>query len=297
MSNESETCEKWAFPPLHEYALAKPCSTCGAEPGRECTAPRKSARLERIDEVRRDAGAPAIQHDPARRMHAGRVEAGHRHLVRDRGRAPLPEDRVPGRSYSTLHPVPLPPPRPEPPTPGTGLPTRATAVFGRSSAGIAWPYGLATPTRRTYRNRPEAYEEALRRAGVAQETITAWAERYGLRSSPTGCCPRWLGRPTSRRCRDEGCTRYDAPARDAGWLDHTVAWLCNGRPAALTSAPYGAGPEDQARLAWWTHKAPGLRTAEGKGWYGFGTAQIVMWRADILGEIKPAEPQQNLARL
>ncbi|MDH2392969.1 hypothetical protein QCN29_30170 [Streptomyces sp. HNM0663] len=84
------------------------------------------------------------------------------------------------------------------------------------------------------------------------------------------------------------CSRYDAPTADAPWLDHTVAWLRDGGPAALTSAPYGLSPMDVARLEWWPQQDPRLHVARGTGWYGFTTTQVVVWRYDILGDVEPA---------
>lgn len=281
MTNKDATSETARFSSLYACALAKKCLTCDAEPGADCNAPRKTARLKRIDEIRQQLGREPAEHDPCQRMHISRLTAGRRHYLRDLRRAPEVEERVPGQNYSTVHVRPSPKPISSPP-PGGDLQTRATRLFGRAvGGGVAWPYGLSTPARRTYRGRPAEYEEVLQGRLAAQETITAWAEKGGLRRSPAGCCPHWLQRPSSRRCRNGGCTHFDAPALDCGWMDHTIAWLYGGRPAALTSAPYGVTQEHRARLSWWTQQHPALSTTQGVGWYGFGTTQIVMWRTDI----------------
>ena len=68
------------FPGLSVYALAHRCTTCGAAPGVPCTAPNKW---------------PGV-------AHAARQDAGYRHYRRDVGKAPWPEDRVPGQRYDTL---------------------------------------------------------------------------------------------------------------------------------------------------------------------------------------------------
>ncbi|MER7111138.1 hypothetical protein [Streptomyces sp. NPDC000229] len=172
----------------------------------------------------------------------------------------------------------------------TALRKRPAAIFGASPMdGIAWPCGLGTPRRRTYSNQTVPYEDMRDDRKRAQETITAWAERYGLRRSTKGCCPQWLQRRVSRRCSSGTCVRYDPPRHDASWLDHMVAWLHGGKPAVLTSAPYGVSQESHARLSWWTEADSRLRVSRGVGWYGFRTTQIVMWRSDILGVVEPAE--------
>lgn len=91
-----------AFPPVHVYALAHRCTTCGAEPGVPCEAPRKEAEIEGRNRFREQVGQPPLKTDPLHLMHVARVDAGSRHQDRDVARAPWPEDRVPGRRYDTL---------------------------------------------------------------------------------------------------------------------------------------------------------------------------------------------------
>jgi hypothetical protein len=91
-----------AFPPLHVYALAHRCSTCGAEPGQPCDAPRKTASIAQMDAVREQVGQPPLERPPTDAMHATRQDAGIRHYQRDVGNAPWSEDREPGRRYDTL---------------------------------------------------------------------------------------------------------------------------------------------------------------------------------------------------
>ncbi|WP_031227356.1 hypothetical protein [Streptomyces roseochromogenus] len=91
-----------AFPPLHEYALAHRCPTCGAEPGAHCEAPRKQAGIESRNRIRERIGQPPVQANPLHLMHVTRGDAGNRHYGRDLAAAPWPEDREPGRRYDTL---------------------------------------------------------------------------------------------------------------------------------------------------------------------------------------------------
>ncbi|RSO10663.1 hypothetical protein DMH15_41210, partial [Streptomyces sp. WAC 06725] len=109
-----------------------------------------------------------------------------------------------------------------------------------------------------------------------------------------GCCPRWLLRDGSQSCHPryrvgDPCTRYGTPRLDSGWLDHTVTWLKDARPAVLTAAPYDVDDHDRRRLAHWERTDPRLRSAIGTGWYGFGTTQIVLWRSDRVAELQAAE--------
>lgn len=90
------------FPSVHEYALARRCSTCGAQPGQPCDAPRKQGAVEQRDRVRAQVGAEPLPTDPLHLMHAQRFDAGSRHYDRDVQKAPWPEDREPGRRYDTL---------------------------------------------------------------------------------------------------------------------------------------------------------------------------------------------------
>ncbi|WP_327266567.1 hypothetical protein OG444_38750 [Streptomyces sp. NBC_01232] len=270
------------FPPLSEYAFARGCPRCGAGPGEPCIAPRKNARLARADHAGVD--------DEARRMHAPRLDAAIRHYHRDVGKAPLPDARVPGRRYDSLNPASAPrsaraeaavavrPPVVRP------LADRAAAVFGRESGRVRWPYGMQPPAPpRTRTDEALArYEAALAQRRAAQEQITTWAESLGLRHSQFGCCPRWLQRQRSSRCRPWACTQYGGSGPDHDWLDHLLAWTRRGKPAAITSAPYSVGAQDAARLTWWTGEDPRLSFGLGTGWYGSGTTQIVMWRTDLV---------------
>lgn len=93
---------KTPWPPLHAYALAHACPTCKARPGEQCNAPNKNARLKRVDALLARAGESPVEHDPIKRMHARRQDAGMRHKRRDVGNAPWAEDREPGRRYDSL---------------------------------------------------------------------------------------------------------------------------------------------------------------------------------------------------
>jgi hypothetical protein len=286
-----------AFPPLHAYALAHRCSSCGAEPGADCDAPMRNASLAKVDRTRQQFGLEPVTHDPLKRMHAPRIDAGHRHLTQDQVKAPWPEDRVPGQRYDTLsQPAPKPVKKePTQPKPGADLHDRAAAIFGRSlQHGVHWPYGLETPSRRNYRDDEDGsrYAAALRDRRAAQQTITEWADTYGLKRSEAGCCPRWLQRRVSRRCSsmNSACARYGTGGDnlDRGWLDHVITWLQEGKPAVLTSAPYSLGQDDRDRLAWSTNEDSRLRFSLGPGWYGFGTMQVVVWRSDVIPTVEPA---------
>jgi hypothetical protein len=94
----------------------------------------------------------------------------------------------------------------------------------------------------------------------------------------------------SRRCVS-GCTNYGprSASLDHNWLDHSIHWLLDSKPAAITSAPYHVNQGDEGRLAMWAAE-PNLRAARGPGWYGHGTTQIILWRADRIGSVDPAEP-------
>ncbi|MFB7275408.1 hypothetical protein [Streptomyces sp. NPDC056244] len=278
------------FAPLHAYALAQSCPMCKASAGAPCDAPQKNASLRRKDAIREKYGLEPVDHDPTHRMHARRVDAGFRHRKQDIGRAPWPEDRDPERSYSTigqLQGTRRPRRNKSPLPPGADLATRASAVLDGSPGQVEWPYGLVTAARSAYKTQAD-FEEAIRDRRMAQYVLVAWAEEHGLRQSSTGCCPRWLQRRASRRCAVGNCTRYGPSARDSRWLDHTTAWLFDGRPAVLTSAPYSVQAEDDEHLRRWTTEDSRLRTTRGTGWYGFGTTQIVLWRADLLDTVVPA---------
>lgn len=91
-----------AFPPVHVYALAHRCSTCGAEPGVPCDAPRKEADVDSRMDMRQRSGQPQVEWNPDQLIHARRHDVGRRHRERDEAKAPWPKDREPGRRYDTL---------------------------------------------------------------------------------------------------------------------------------------------------------------------------------------------------
>jgi hypothetical protein len=91
-----------AFPPLHVYALAHRCSTCGAEPRVPCDAPRKEAAFDSRAEMWARAGRPQPEFQASQLIHATRQEVGRRHYLRDVERAPWPEEQQAGRRYDSL---------------------------------------------------------------------------------------------------------------------------------------------------------------------------------------------------
>jgi hypothetical protein len=101
-AEEANMTEDTAFPPVHVYALAHRCTTCGAEPGVPCDAPRKQAQIDGFNQIREQVGQQPFETDPLHLMHVRRVDAGNRHRDRDIGAAPWPEDRETGRRYDTL---------------------------------------------------------------------------------------------------------------------------------------------------------------------------------------------------
>lgn len=164
---------------------------------------------------------------------------------------------------------------------------RAVKIFGLAGHDVRWPYGLNAPRRSLKTAEPEEHDRLLGLATVAQRTIVEWAERYGLRASSSGCCPRWLQRYASRRCAQRTCA---CSGPDHGWLDHSVFWLKDREPAVITSAPYHILPEDKELISGWLNGEIPLRAAFGVGWYGFGAHQVVMWRPDRIEDVEPAAP-------
>lgn len=175
------------------------------------------------------------------------------------------------------------------------LKARAAAILGKGNDGIRWPYGMG-PAQRDFL-RDESAEEHDRRVAeqqAKQEVMVSWAEQHGLRYTPNGCCPSWLQSATNRKCRPyrerTACTRYRNGTPDYGWLDHVVGWLKDGKPAALTSAPYNLDriPEAAERLAYWPEHDARLKVVTGPGWYSPSTTQIILWRTDRIEDVQPA---------
>lgn len=169
----------------------------------------------------------------------------------------------------------------------TDLYDRAAKIFGSGPDGIRWPYDVSGLDRSLRRTDPERFRRQLAELERKQLVLVDWAERHGLKGSPVKCCPWWLTRKVSRRCEVNKCTQFGGGA-DRSWLDHTICWLKDSRPAVITSAPYNFGEEDRARIDHWLTEDTRLRAAYGAGWYGYGTQQIVMWRADRLEVVEPA---------
>lgn len=175
------------------------------------------------------------------------------------------------------------------------LRTRAVRILGGTRGRPRWPYGLEDLTLRDRPDMTAAEFQQNRETNTAkQRTLVDWAERHRLRRSTSGCCPKWLQRQRSVRCRPSWpggpCPHYDPPAEtnDRAWMDHRMFWLRAGSPAVITSAPYGLSPESEARLSCWTADDPRLKWARGTGWYGYTTTQVVLWRQDLAPDIEPA---------
>lgn len=174
------------------------------------------------------------------------------------------------------------------------LHNRAAAIFGSSADGVHWPYDVSGIDHTLRRKDPEAFEKKLAELTAKREVLVAWAEKHGLKKSPVKCCPWWLTRKTSRLCPKGTCTRYGTSTPDRLWLDHAIHWLKNGKPAVISSAPYNFEEEDQARLALWTSTQPELSSAQGEGWYGYHTRQILIWRSDRIDSVQPASLPDGL---
>ncbi|MFF1574708.1 hypothetical protein ACFVWR_18365 [Leifsonia sp. NPDC058292] len=174
---------------------------------------------------------------------------------------------------------------------------RAAAILGTNGGDIRWPYGMSPAQRSITRDESaETYAERVQQQQAKQEAMVSWAEQYGLKYTPHGCCPAWLRGAVNRRCRPyrerAACTRYANASLDHDWLDHAVGWLKDGKPAVLTSAPYGLEriSEFAERLAYWTQQDPLLKVVTGGGWYSPATTQIIVWRTDRIEDVQPATP-------
>ncbi|WP_139275381.1 hypothetical protein [Mangrovactinospora gilvigrisea] len=167
---------------------------------------------------------------------------------------------------------------------------QAARVFGTNRGSIRWPAGLTIPTPASSGLSGRPLEEAVSRSTRAQHRILTWADHFGLHASSTGCCPRWLQRNLPHRCtpEDNTCTHYGANPPDQEWLTHPIAWIRDRRPVALTSAPPTISPGAKDRLAWWPQQDAALRVAFGTGWHGFTTTQVLVWRADRIPDLTPA---------
>ena len=162
---------------------------------------------------------------------------------------------------------------------------RAAAIFGSNANGVRWPYGASGGDESLRRTNPEQYRWQLVDRDRRRHSIVDWAERHGLKASTVKCCPWWLSRKISRQCDPGVC---DWNSDDGLWLDHRICWLKDRKPAVISSAPFRISPESSARITWWLAQQPNLRTVQGEGWYGFGTIQILMWRADRIATVEPA---------
>ncbi|MEV6024336.1 hypothetical protein [Streptomyces sp. NPDC052036] len=91
-----------AFPSLYEYALARRCTRCGAEPGLPCNAPRKHDEIAARNRIRSAVRRPPVGLNLLHLLHLVRIDAGSRHRDRDVAAAPWPEDRESEWRYDTL---------------------------------------------------------------------------------------------------------------------------------------------------------------------------------------------------
>jgi hypothetical protein len=170
--------------------------------------------------------------------------------------------------------------------------SRAVRIFGTNGDGDAdWPYGLHTPHRGYNAADRAEYIAELPGQRAKQELIVDWADGHGLKRS-VGCCPVWLRKDFSRSCNGTrngsgACTQHDEGHGIWRWLEHPIGWNKDGRPAALTSSPYRLTAGDKDRLDWWTAQDERLRYVIGDGWYGCGSQQVVLYRADRIDRVDP----------
>lgn len=168
---------------------------------------------------------------------------------------------------------------------------RGTAIFGSGQDGVFWPYDASGIDRTLRRRDPQRFEQQLAELNRKRLLIVEWAEQYGLKASSVKCCPWWLTRKVSRSCAPGRCTQYGVGGADRSWLDHTICWLKDSKPAVITSAPYCFDVTDRKRVIWWLREDLRLGAASGAGWYGHGTTQVVMWRTDRIAIVDPASPK------
>jgi hypothetical protein len=91
----------WTSPPLRAYALAVICPKCQAGPGADCN-PGRRAEVERRNRRIRSVDRTPPPLDRTQIQHRQRVNAAIRQKMGDIGRAPWPEERVPGERYDTI---------------------------------------------------------------------------------------------------------------------------------------------------------------------------------------------------
>lgn len=120
----------------------------------------------------------------------------------------------------------------------------------------AWPYGADIDVR-------------------SRRRLLDWAEHYELRRSKTTCggvC--WLH---SGRCQ-----RSDCWTGHSRWMDHVTRWSRNGKPALLLAQPYHL-EVSQLRPLLDDEALKVLVSA--RGWYGWGTVAIEVWRRETYDEM------------
>lgn len=110
---------------------------------------------------------------------------------------------------------------------------------------------------------------------VARQNLLEWAEHYELRPSRTTCggvC--WL--------RSGRCQRSDCHSGKPDWMDHLTWWTRRGKPALLLAQPYGLEASQLRPLL----DDDSLHVlVHARGWYGWGTVAIEIWRKDVHDEM------------
>lgn len=105
-----------------------------------------------------------------------------------------------------------------------------------------------------------------------------WVEKRQLRRANTYCSKlHWL---LKGRCAVRVCN-----ARLGPWMDHVTRWTRDGKPAAMIAQPYRVWGDDFASLAT-IAATDGLEVhLDARGWYGWGTVAVEVWRSDVRQEM------------
>jgi hypothetical protein len=172
---------------------------------------------------------------------------------------------------------------------------RGARIFGKGQGGVFWPYDVSGIDRSLRQSDPERFRQEHDALEAKRLVLVEWADRFGLRPA-RGCCPRWLLKNSSHRCGWQPSARLECTwSTDERWLDHAIWWIKDRRPTAVTGAPYLFDDRSRSLVERWLAQDTRLNFATGTGWYGYGTTQTLLWRADRIADIAPAAPLNGAA--
>ncbi|OII64374.1 hypothetical protein BJP40_02370 [Streptomyces sp. CC53] len=148
------------------------------------------------------------------------------------------------------------------------------------------------------KNDPEQQRKLADQEAAARDLILNWASPFELKASDSICCPRTLLKKQVHRCSYErgDCFFGRNWGEREAIFDHCIGWRRGRQPVAFTTDAYRSVGDMRAGAQRVLEAIgdPRLAIAVGTSWYPGRLPQVVFYRADLLPDLGPARPVEDV---